>query len=170
MSMDKRIFFIGYMGAGKTHAARALSGYSGLSMADTDEMVEIRANQSIEALFREQGEEAFRKLESHALEEVLKSDASIVSCGGGLVCNPSQRRAIYESGHVIWLDPPIESLLPILRTESHRPLLKEIANEDFDQHVRDHFSNRKACYSLHHERFSDRIDEVALERWASMIQ
>lgn len=168
--MVNRIFFIGYMGAGKTYAARALSVHSGLSMVDTDELIEIKANQSIEELFQDKGEEAFRKLEGQVLAEVLNSDASIVSCGGGLVCNPMHRRALYDSGYVVWLDPTIETLLPILRTESHRPLLKDIPKEDFDQRVRDHFSNRKDCYSLHHERFQNRIDEVALERWTSMIQ
>ena len=59
----KRIFLIGYMGAGKTTVGKDLSARMGLSFIDLDHYIEGRFHKTIGQLFAEKGEEAFRDIE-----------------------------------------------------------------------------------------------------------
>ena len=59
----KRIFLIGYMGAGKTTVGKVLSQQLGLSFIDLDHYIEGRYHKTVGQLFAERGEEAFRDIE-----------------------------------------------------------------------------------------------------------
>ena len=68
--MVNQVFLVGYMGAGKTSAAKALSVHSGLSMLDLDEALERQEGRTIIQLFEQEGEAAFRNKESALLRKV----------------------------------------------------------------------------------------------------
>ena len=53
----RRIFLIGYMGAGKTTMGKELSKQSGLSFIDLDHFMEGRYRKTVRQLFEEKGEE-----------------------------------------------------------------------------------------------------------------
>ena len=57
----KRIFLIGYMGAGKTTVGKVLSRQLELSFIDLDHYIEGRYHKTVGQLFAEKGEDAFRK-------------------------------------------------------------------------------------------------------------
>lgn len=59
----KRIFLIGYMGAGKTTVGKVLSRQLGLSFIDLDHYIEGRYHKTVGQLFAEKGEDAFRDIE-----------------------------------------------------------------------------------------------------------
>ena len=59
----RRIFLIGYMGAGKTTMGKELSKQSGLSFIDLDHFMEGRYRKTVRQIFEEKGEEAFRQIE-----------------------------------------------------------------------------------------------------------
>jgi shikimate kinase/3-dehydroquinate synthase len=61
------LVFIGFMGAGKTSAARAAAGLIGVRAVDADHELEERLGTTIEEHFASHGEAAFRALE----EEVV---------------------------------------------------------------------------------------------------
>ena len=84
--MVNQVFLVGYMGAGKTSAAKALSEDSGLPMIDLDEALERQEGRSIFELFEQEGEAAFRAKEGTLLNEVAGcKDFPIVACGGGIM-------------------------------------------------------------------------------------
>ena len=56
----KRIFLIGYMGAGKTTVGKVLSRQLELSFIDLDHYIEGRYHKTVGQLFAEKGEDAFR--------------------------------------------------------------------------------------------------------------
>ena len=66
----KRIFLIGYMGAGKTTVGKVLSRQLGLSFIDLDHYIEGRYHKTVGQLFAEKGEDAFRDIERRMLREV----------------------------------------------------------------------------------------------------
>ena len=66
----KRVFLIGYMGAGKTTVGKVLSRQLGLSFIDLDHYIEGRYHKTVGQLFAERGEEAFRDIERRMLREV----------------------------------------------------------------------------------------------------
>ena len=66
----KRIFLIGYMGAGKTTVGKDLAKRMGLSFIDLDCYIEARYHRTVGQIFAEKGEAAFRDIERRMLHEV----------------------------------------------------------------------------------------------------
>ena len=115
--MKKPVALVGFMGAGKTTAARAL----GLPVASTDDSVPIE-------LF-EQGEAAFRKREAHVVEVLLAgTKPPVVDLGGGAVTTPGVRELLEQHATVVWLDVDVETCWDRVKG-SDRPLAQSY--EDF---------------------------------------
>ena len=81
--MMKRIFLIGYMGAGKTTVGKALSKELDIPFYDLDWYIENRRRKTVPQIFAEVGEEGFRNNEHNMLHEVGEFEDVIISCGGG---------------------------------------------------------------------------------------
>ena len=61
--MKKRIVLIGMMGCGKTTIGRHLSNILELDLIDSDKLIEKDCNKKISTIFKDYGEEYFRKKE-----------------------------------------------------------------------------------------------------------
>ena len=79
------IFFVGFLGAGKSTLARNLSGLFHRPCVDTDRLVERALGKSIACVFAEDGEDAFRDEETRVLKGLESRKSLLVSCGGGIV-------------------------------------------------------------------------------------
>jgi shikimate kinase len=104
-----RIFLIGYRGTGKSTVARLLADKLGLEAIDADHELELRAGKTIRRIFAEDGEKAFRDLESTLLAEFGERDGVVIATGGGVVLRP-ENRAILRTGRVVWLSAPADVL------------------------------------------------------------
>ena len=92
------------MGAGKTTVGERCAERLGRAFVDTDDVVESVARRSVQELFAEAGESAFRRLERDAVRDATAAPAPIViACGGGAVLDPENRRRIRQTGTVVWL-------------------------------------------------------------------
>ena len=69
----RRVFLIGFMGAGKSSVGKALARRLKWKFYDLDEFIENRERTSISSIFSSAGEAAFRTIESAALMELLKT-------------------------------------------------------------------------------------------------
>ena len=105
----RKLVLIGFMGAGKTSAARAASEALEAPAADLDGVLEERLGKPIARVFEEEGEGAFRAAESAAALELLDSpEIRVISLGGGTVMHEPVRQAL--SDHlVVWLDVDVET-------------------------------------------------------------
>jgi shikimate kinase len=98
------IVLIGYRGSGKTTIGRKLASRLWQDLIDTDQLIVTRAGKNIASIFREDGEQAFRDIESEVVMEALKVQDVVISLGGGAVMREENRFAIKNSGHkVIYL-------------------------------------------------------------------
>lgn len=160
--MANQLFLVGYMGAGKTTAANALSLRTGLPMIDLDEELERREGCSIAALFDQDGETAFRTKESDLLLQIAGNAAlPIVACGGGIMGNSTNVRTMQTHGHVVWIDPPFEVILERLRANpEERPLLATMGDPFDEEVLRAHFAERQSEYAKSDERIRDLSEEV----------
>src|SRR5438270_333739 len=70
----RRIVITGFMGAGKTTVAVALSRLLGCASLDLDDLITAREGRPPQQLIDEDGEAAFRECETLALREALASD------------------------------------------------------------------------------------------------
>src|SRR6516164_839073 len=122
--MSARLAFIGFMGSGKTTAARAAAYALGAGAIDADEEIEARAGKPIPRIFAEDGEAAFRKLEETVVLELL-SRADVVSLGGGAVGSARVRDALRERT-VVWMDVDPETAWGRVQG-SGRPLAQDRA-------------------------------------------
>jgi shikimate kinase len=125
MPVPTRIFLIGYRGSGKTTVARLLAPQLQFDWVDSDREIELRAGASITAIFAEQGEAAFRELETEVLVELCQRERTVVALGGGCIVRAQNRDLIAAAGPAVWLTAPVHVLGDRLRedplTASIRP-------------------------------------------------
>jgi len=98
------IAVIGFMGAGKSTAARCAAEALGSEAVDVDRVVEERLGSSIERAFAEHGEPAFRRAEERITLELLDArDGAVLALGGGAIGSQRTRAALRDH-LVIWID------------------------------------------------------------------
>jgi shikimate kinase/3-dehydroquinate synthase len=112
--VKKPVALIGFMGAGKTTAARALGGI------ESDAFVPIE-------LF-DQGEHVFREREAEEIERLLGQRAAVLDLGGGAVTTPRVRELLEQHATVVWIDTDVDTCWERARG-SDRPLAQNY--EDF---------------------------------------
>lgn len=121
----RRVYLIGFMGAGKTSVGSRLAVRMGVEFVDLDREIERMAGRSVPELFAERGEQGFRDLESEALERLADvEDDLVIATGGGSANRPENVEFMRATGVTLWLDPSFEAILGRLSSEgrSRRPL------------------------------------------------
>ena len=117
------IVLIGPPGSGKSSVGKALSRKLSRPWIDTDTEIESRAGKKISEIFLEDGEATFRAIESDVVDEVMGSEAGIVSLGGGSVLNEASQKRITTAKEVVFLDVSISNAAPRVGFNKDRPLL-----------------------------------------------
>jgi shikimate kinase len=79
----RRIVLTGFMGAGKSTVGRKLAAHLGWDFLDLDTLIEQRTGKTVPQIFSEQGEAAFRHIESLALAVALGRKHIVLALGGG---------------------------------------------------------------------------------------
>ncbi len=92
------IALLGYRGSGKSTVGRRLADRLWQPFVDTDELVVRKAGMPIRDIFANQGEAAFRDLESEVVAEVCKLPEHVIALGGGAVMREENRRALKDAG------------------------------------------------------------------------
>jgi shikimate dehydrogenase len=108
--LTRNIILIGMPGCGKSSVGAALAQKMNREFADSDEYIIKAAGKSIPAVFAEDGEEAFRRLESAALRNLCKRSGLIIATGGGVVTRAENRHIIRQNGTVFFLDRALGEL------------------------------------------------------------
>src|SRR5687767_14192362 len=93
------IALIGYRGSGKTTIGRKLADRLWQPFVDTDELVIRKAGKSIREIFEQDGEPAFRDLESQAVHDVSLLSEHVISLGGGALLREQNRKTLKDAGH-----------------------------------------------------------------------
>lgn len=119
---------VGLMGSGKSSIGRRLAKRLDIPLIDLDDYIVARAGKSIPEIFAEQGEAAFRDMETEALRDVLGSlsaHGAVVATGGGVVMREENRKLLKAHPPVIWLKASPEFLAGRIEGDSNRPLIAE---------------------------------------------
>ena len=104
------ISIIGMPGCGKSTIGAALAKKLGKTFIDLDAEIERRTGHNIPDIFAQEGEAAFRRYEAEVLAEVAKGNSQVIACGGGVIKNPANTRALRQNGPVLWVRRPLERL------------------------------------------------------------
>jgi len=112
---------IGYRATGKTTLARLLAKRLGFEWIDADVEIERRAGKSIATIFAEDGEPAFRDLEAKVIADLCRRQRLVLAAGGGAPLREESRRAMRESGNVVWLTAQPETILLRMSADPTNP-------------------------------------------------
>ncbi len=143
----KRIFLIGYMGAGKTTVGKVLSERLGLSFVDLDHYIEGRYHKTIGQLFAEKGEDEFRKIERKMLHEVATFEDILVSTGGGAPCFFDNMLFMNTIGRTVYLKVSVDELAKRLElAKATRPVLKGRSGNELKSFITEMLEKRDPFY------------------------
>lgn len=120
----RAIVLVGLMGAGKSNIGRRLAMRLNLPFFDSDTEIETAASESIEEIFKTQGEAAFREGERRVIARLLAGPVHILSTGGGAFIDPETRAIIARRAVSVWLRADLDVLLQRVLRRNDRPLLK----------------------------------------------
>lgn len=115
------IFFVGFLGAGKSTLARNLGKMFSRTYVDTDRLVERALGLSVTEAFARIGEPAFRDAETVELRRLEARKSLLVSCGGGIVERPENCELMHDMGTVVFLDGDLEDSLRQIQCRERRP-------------------------------------------------
>lgn len=115
------IFFVGFLGAGKSTVARNLGRLFNRRHLNTDRMVVHREHASVAELFATVGEGRFRTYERVALEQLALEKSCLVSCGGGIVEDADNTAFMRTLGKVVFLDLDLDGALSHICHPEIRP-------------------------------------------------
>lgn len=134
------IYLIGMPASGKSSVGKCLKDIINYKYVDLDQYIEEKNNMSIPEIFEKYSEIGFRERERNALLDFKDKDGFIISCGGGIVFNKSNKELM--NGKVIFIDSTIEDIKRRLEldTINIRPMFKvktveELYNERIDKYL-----------------------------------
>ncbi|MDQ3738502.1 MAG: shikimate kinase [Actinomycetota bacterium] len=119
------LVLVGMMGVGKTTVGRIASNRLDRPLIDSDQVIEQRTGRTVREIFEADGEPAFRAVETEVLLEALAgAEPSVIVAAGGVVLDPSNRKAINDAdARVVWLVAEPVTLVERVERGGHRPLL-----------------------------------------------
>lgn len=144
------MYLVGMPGSGKSTVGPLVAERLAMRFVDLDTVIERDAGRTIEAIYADGGEEAFRDLEEAALADAVNTAGTVIGCGGGAVLRPANRDRLKAAGRVVWIRVPGEvaderarrnprgrpivtmtdSLVPV--AEARRPFYEEVATVTVD--------------------------------------
>ena len=145
MDSARRVALTGFMGVGKSSVARHLSTVLRCERLDLDAFIEKNTGRTIADLITNDGEAAYRTIETENLIRALgETSARILSLGGGTWTIPGNRGLLAQDGvTTVWLESSFEHCWTnISKSRKERPLAK---NKDAARRL---FDSRQSVYCL----------------------
>ncbi len=135
-----KICIIGMPGSGKTTVGKLLSKELNYIFFDTDKKIELDYKTKIKEIFKNEGEEYFREIESKVLQELIVLNNFVISTGGGIIIHNEQ---ILKKTFNIYLNCKIDVLIERTSRNKSRPLVLENTNLQ----IKNLFNERKDLYN-----------------------
>ncbi len=147
------IYFIGFMGCGKTTHGKALAKQLAFDFMDMDDALQQSVAKPIADLFNEpNGEAAFRKLES---EWIIKNSVilnnTVIATGGGAPCFFNNMEVMNKTGITVYLDLHPGSLFHRLApSKAKRPLIAKLTDTELMDFIHTKLLEREHFYRQAH--------------------
>ena len=161
------IFLIGMPACGKTSMGKRLAKKTKFTLIDLDKYLSAKENTSVTKIFEEKGETFFRELESKYLQEISNTTAKniIVSVGGGTPCFHNNINHMLSTGHVVYLNTPVETIfLRVKKKDSKRPLFSNLPDDQLKEKINSLVQQREPFYAQAHHNVhtANKSDEAIM--------
>ena len=142
-----RIYLVGYMGAGKTTAARRIAQRLGWDVADTDALFEEKYRISVNDFFNKYDEALYRKLESQVLKSTENLENVVVSTGGGTACFFDNMGWMNQHGLTVFMRiSPKAAVDRVVHSRHKRPLVEGKTEAELAEFVNRNYAERLPFY------------------------
>ena len=142
-----RIYLVGYMGAGKTTAAKRIAHRLGWEVADTDAMFEEKYKISVDDFFQKYDEPLYRKLESEILKSTASFQHTVISTGGGTACYFDNMEWMKQNGLTVFMRVSTAAAVDrVLHSRHKRPLARGKSEGELMEYVTWHYASRLPFY------------------------
>lgn len=122
--MKKNIVITGFMGTGKSVAAKELARKLKMEFIDMDKIIEERQGMTIADVFSRYGEKYFRQQENKLVKELSKEENMVIATGGGTLLSSDNARILGLRGQIICLYADSQIIYNRVKRKNNRPLLK----------------------------------------------
>ena len=164
------IILIGYMGCGKSTIGKKLSYAVRKPYVDTDKLIETKEKKTSSTIFSEQGEEAFREMETACIKSLFEQKQEhVIAVGGGLPLKPENRELLKKLGTVVYLRTSVEELTKRLAGDTTRPLLaggniREKITHLMDMRLSDYLDAAEVIIDTDGRSFDEMYENILKEK------
>ena len=157
----KKFIIIGMPGSGKSTMAKFLCSQISLSFYDLDLEIEKNEGKNIREIFKENGENYFREIETLTLKKIIKEKNNfILATGGGTPCFNDNMNLINKYGISIFLDTSLDILKERIARNNKRPLFN--SSDNLKKDLSDLLNLRNPFFSLSNHTIKDNNREETL--------
>lgn len=148
MAIKSKLVLTGFMASGKSAVGRALAARLGRRFIDSDHEIVVRAGKPIAQIFAEDGEPAFRRLESEVIADLAAApEPAVIATGGGALVDDRNHAALSRVGTVVCLMARPEVIAKrVSASNIARPKLTE-SDLPLEQRIVQLMEERKAAYA-----------------------
>lgn len=139
----KNLYLIGFMGSGKSTAAKVFQDEYHMNLVEMDEEIVKQEKRAISEIFATDGEEYFRDLETALIKKIQAGTNQVVSCGGGAVLRSKNVEMMKKNGKLVLLRAKPETILGRVKRSTDRPLLNGNMNVEY---ITELIEKRRAIY------------------------
>lgn len=144
------IILCGMMGTGKSTIGRLLAKELGLPFYDLDRVIEEKTGKTIPQIFKDSGEDDFRRIERDLLTAFVQTCDGVLALGGGSLQNQHLVDHVKLYGWLIFINTPIKEILERVLKKKNRPMINTENPDKTREKIEQLFEARKPLYKQAH--------------------
>jgi shikimate kinase / 3-dehydroquinate synthase len=148
---NKRIAIIGFSATGKTVVAQKVAERLNWAFVDTDDEIIKLSGKTIPEIFKQDGEEKFRRLEKQVLKQACKREQVVIATGGGAIVDPENQKLLLQNSTIVCLEAWPETVFQRLHDDalySASPVVRPLlAGKNPLDRIKDLKAKRVAFYA-----------------------
>ncbi len=167
---NKNIAIIGFSATGKTVIAQKVAECLNWTFIDTDDEIVKLSGKTIPEIFKQDGEDKFRRLERQVLKQACQKEQAVIATGGGAIVDPKNQDLLLETSVLVCLEAQPETIYQRLRHDalySANPVVRPLlAGEKPLERIKQLKAKRQLHYTVadwtvHTDNLT--VDEVSRE-------